>query len=158
MADLSNPVDSLLRGILSSPEEARDLIHENAPARYTKLLADTPPELMSENFVHENFRNSQSDLLFKAEFREGGDIFFYFLFVYGAELPPDLSLLLAEYHIQILKKFAKKSEDECKLPLVIPIVISTAKNQAAESEGLTKDSNPSESSPFRFAIGGRKIH
>lgn len=158
MVNLSNPVNSLLRGILSAPKEARDLIQENAPAKYTELLADTPPELMSESFVHENCRNSQSDLLFKAEFKEGGNIFFYFLFVYGAELPPDLPLLMAEYHIQILKKFAKKSKDECKLPLVIPIVISSVQDRTVESKGLTKDSNASESSPFRFAFGRRKIH
>ncbi len=118
------PHDRLFRGLLDLDGTARALIREWLPPEVGALLTDDPPEPVDGTFVDEALRTSQSDRLFRAKLKAGGDLFLYVLFDHKSTAEPGVILQLLGYLCRIWVRNAEgKAERFRILPPILPFVV-----------------------------------
>ncbi len=124
MPDPPHPHDRLFRALLGQPGTARALIRERLPAEVVALLTDDPPELEDGTFVDEALQGSQSDRLFRAKLKTGGDLLLYVLFDHKSTSEPGVILQLLGYMCRIWVRRAEgKAERFRNLPAILPVVV-----------------------------------
>ncbi len=124
MPALSHPHDRLFRALLDQAEIAGALIREWLPAEVVALLTDDPPEREDGSFVDETLKGSQTDRLFRAKLKTGGDLLLYILFDHKSTAEPGVLLQLLGYLCRIWVRRAEgKAERFRNLPPILPVVV-----------------------------------
>ena len=126
MAELPNPHDAFIRGLLADPERAHDFIRDHLPNNIVGQLVDEPPQILDGNFVDDALAGSQSDVLMKVSLKTGGEAFCYALMEAKSTPEPGLPLQLATYMVRIWRRYAGDNHQKLRnLPPIIPLVIYT---------------------------------
>ena len=139
MAELPNPHDAFIRGLLTDPERAHDFIRDHLPNNIAGQLVDEPPQILDGNFVDEALAGSQSDILMKVSLKTGGEAFCYVLMEAKSTPEPGLPLQLATYMVRIWRRYAGDNHQKLrKLPPIIPLVIYTGQRAWNVPAGLAE--------------------
>ena len=124
MTEPTQPHDKLFKGLLDQPGTAGFLLRERLPAEISSLLTDDPPELLDGEFIDEALRGSQSDRLFRAALKGGGDVLLYVLIDHKSTPEPGVILQLLGYSVRIWFRYAGgKAEALRSLPPILPLVV-----------------------------------
>ena len=124
MSEPTQPHDKLFKGLLDQPGTAGALLRERLPPEIVALLADDPPELVDGEFVDEALRGSQSDRLFQAKLKAGGDVFLYLLIDHKSSPDAGILLQLLGYMVRIWVRHAGDRTDALRnLPPILPMVV-----------------------------------
>ncbi len=124
MAEPTRPHDKLFKGLLDQPGTAGALLRERLPPEISCLLTDDPPELLDGEFVDEALQGSQSDRLFRAWLKAGGEVLLYVLFDHKSAPDPGVVLQLLGYMVRIWQRYAGgKTEALRSLPPIVPLVV-----------------------------------
>ena len=124
MAEPIQPHDKLFKGLLDQPGTAGALLRERLPPEIAGLLTDDPPELLDGEFIDEALQGSQSDRLFRALLKDGGDVFLYVLIDHKSTPEPGIILQLLGYMLRIWVRYAGgKAENLRSLPPILPMVV-----------------------------------
>jgi len=106
MPEPTQPHDKLFKGLLDQPGTAGALLRERLPPEIAALLADQPPELVDGEFVDQALRGSQSDRLFKAKLKSGGEVLLYVLIDHKSTPSAGILLQLLGYMVRIWVRHA----------------------------------------------------
>ena len=124
MPEPTQPHDKLFKGLLDQPGTAGALLRERLPPDIACLLNDDPPELIDGEFIDEALQGSQSDRLFKAMLKDGGEVFLYVLIDHKSTPEPGIILQLLGYMLRIwLRHAGGKAETLRSLPAILPMVV-----------------------------------
>ena len=124
MSEPTQPHDKLFKGLLDQPGTAGALLRERLPPEIVALLADDPPELVDGEFVDEALRGSQSDRLFQAKLKTGGDVLLYVLIDHKSTPGAGILLQLIGYMVRIWVRYAgDRAEALRNLPPILPMVV-----------------------------------
>ena len=124
MTEPAQPHDKLFKGLLDQPGTAGALLRERLPPEIASLLTDDPPELLGGEFIDEALRGSQSDRLFRAALKGGGDALLYVLIDHKSTTEPGIIQQLLGYMIRIWLRYAGgKAEALRSLPPILPLVV-----------------------------------
>ena len=120
----TQPHDKLFKGLLDQPGTAGALLRERLPAEISNLLTDDPPELLDGEFIDEALQGSQSDRLFRASLKGGGDVLLYVLIDHKSYPEPGIILQLLGYMLRIWLRYSGgKAEALRSLPPILPMVV-----------------------------------
>ena len=137
MTEPTQPHDKLFKGLLDQPGAAGTLLRERLPAEISSLLTDDPPELLDGEFIDEALRGSQSDRLFLAQLKDGGDILLYVLIDHKSCPEPGIILQLLGYMLRIWLRYAGgKAEALRSLPAILPMVVYHGASEWKVSQSL----------------------
>lgn len=124
MSEPTQPHDKLFKGLLDQPGTAGALLRERLPPEIASLLTDDPPELIDGEYVDEDLQGSQSDRLYRARLKAGGDALLYFLMDHKSSPEAGVILQLLGYLLRIWLRYSGgKAEALRNLPPIIPIVV-----------------------------------
>ena len=124
MTEPTQPHDKLFKGLLDQPGTAGALLRERLPADISCLLTDDPPELLDGEFIDEALQGSQSDRLFRALLKDGGDVLLYVLIDHKSTPEPGIILQLLGYMLRIWLRYACGKADALRsLPPILPMVV-----------------------------------
>ena len=124
MVEPTQPHDKLFKGLLDQPGTAGALVRERLPPAVVALLTDDPPELEPGEYVDEALRGSQSDRLYRARLKRGGEILLYILIDHKSTPDPGILLQLLGYLLRIWLRWAGgKAEALRSLPPILPLVV-----------------------------------
>ena len=124
MTEPTQPHDKLFKGLLDQPGTAGALLRERLPPEIASLLTDDPPELLDGEFIDEALQGSQSDRLFRARLKDGGDVLLYVLIDHKSSPEPGIILQLLGYMLRIWVRHAGgKAEALRSLPPILPMVV-----------------------------------
>ncbi|MEI8397288.1 MAG: Rpn family recombination-promoting nuclease/putative transposase [Rhodospirillaceae bacterium] len=124
MPEPTQPHDKLFKGLLDQPGTAGALLRERLPPDIACLLTDDPPELIDGEFIDEALQGSQSDRLFKAMLKNGGEVFLYVLIDHKSTPDQGIILQLLGYMTRIWLRWAGgRAEALRTLPPILPLVV-----------------------------------
>ena len=124
MTEPTQPHDKLFKGLLDQPGTAGALLRERLPAEISCLLSDDPPELLDGEFIDEALQGSQSDRLFRAGLKDGGDVLLYVLIDHKSTPEPGIIVQLLGYMVRIWLRYAGGKADALRsLPAILPMVV-----------------------------------
>jgi len=124
MTEPSQPHDKLFKGLLDQPGTAGALLRERLPPGIAALLADDPPELVDGAFIDDALQGSQSDRLFRARLKDGGDVLLYVLIDHKSTPEPGIILQLLGYMVRIWLRYAGGKAGALRsLPAILPLVV-----------------------------------
>ncbi len=124
MTEPTQPHDKLFKGLLDQPGTAGALLRERLPVEISSFLTDDPPELLDGEFIDEALQGSQSDRLFLARLKDGGDVLLYVLIDHKSSPEPGIILQLLGYMLRIWLRYAGgKAEALRSLPPILPMVV-----------------------------------
>jgi predicted transposase/invertase (TIGR01784 family) len=103
----------------SKPLAMKRLLAELAPKPLFDLIGPEPPVLVPGSFVDEKLRGRQTDLLFRARLKKGGDAFLYVLVDHKSVPQRSVLLQLLRYKCNI---WSTLCEEEGPLTPIIPVV------------------------------------
>ena len=124
MTEPTQPHDKLFKGLLDQPGAAGALLRERLPPEISCLLTDDPPELVEGAFVDEALHASQSDRLFRAFLKAGGEVLLYVLIDHKSTPEPGIILQLLGYMVRIWVRYAGgKARLLRSLPPILPLIV-----------------------------------
>ena len=124
MTEPTQPHDKLFKGLLDQPGTAGALLRERLPSDIACFLTDDPPELLDGEFIDEALQGSQSDRLFRALLKGGGEVLLYVLIDHKSTPEPGIILQLLGYLLRIWSRYAGgKAEALRSLPPILPMVV-----------------------------------
>jgi predicted transposase/invertase (TIGR01784 family) len=91
----------------SQPEAIGRLMAELAPRHVFALLTPGSPALVHGSVVDEKLRGRQTDLLFKARLKTGGDAYVYILVEHKSSPNPEILLQLLRYMCAIWSRMGE---------------------------------------------------
>jgi predicted transposase/invertase (TIGR01784 family) len=123
-----NPHDALVKAVLAHPEHARGVLQTVIPAALAEAVDWTALSLRPGSYVDVALREQFTDLLYSATWRDGDEVFVYFLFEHQSAPPtsPNDGLMayrLLRYQVQIWERWRADHPAERKLPMILPIVM-----------------------------------
>src|SRR3954468_3550344 len=120
---LHQPHDKLFKVAFGNPEAAAALFRAYLPEALTRHLDFRAAVLEPGSYIDEEFRASESDLLFRVPYREK-DALVYFLFEHQRREDPWLALRLLRYELNIWETWRKRHPESSSLPAIIPVVLA----------------------------------
>jgi len=124
MALLHHPHDRFFKGLLDQPGTVLALLRERLPPEISALLSEDPPELEDGEYVDEALKGSQSDRLYRAQLKAGGEVLLYVLLDHRSRPNHGVILELLGYMINIWRRRAAGQAASLKaLPPILPLVI-----------------------------------
>jgi len=124
MTEPTQPHDKLFKGLLDQPGTAGALLRERLPPEIACLLTDDPPELLDGEYVDEALQGSQSDRLYRARLKAGGDVLLYVLMDHKSVPEAAVILQLLGYLLRIWLRYAGgRAEALRSLPPILPLVV-----------------------------------
>jgi hypothetical protein len=126
MARVSTPHDAFFKRLLGSPEAAATFLRERLPPEIAAVLAPDPPEPVPGSFIDEEYRPSQSDLLFRVRTVENDEAFLYALVEHKSKPDPLVALQLLGYMVRIWDRWLRerpRTGAPLRLPPIIPMVV-----------------------------------
>jgi predicted transposase/invertase (TIGR01784 family) len=119
---MHQPHDKLFKTGFSDPETAAGFIRTQLPEELASGIDWKSLKLHPGTYIDSQFRQSESDLLFRAEF-QSEPIHFYLLFEHQTTEDRYLALRLLRYMVRIWEGDIKK-ETVGDLPIILPIVLA----------------------------------
>jgi predicted transposase YdaD len=117
-AGVQQPHDKLFRTVFSDVEEAALFLREHLPP-----LAGQPGGVVETSFVDEALRDSESDLLYAAQMKEGdAPLFLYLLFEHQSKPDPWMRFRLLKCMCRIWDESFKERPEQSELPAIAPVV------------------------------------
>ena len=124
MSEPTQPHDKLFKGLLDQPGTAGALLRERLPPEIACLLTDDSPELLDGEFINDALQGSQSDRLFRAMLKTGGEVLLYVLIDHKSTPEPGIILQLLGYMLRIWLRYSGgKAEALRSLPAILPMVV-----------------------------------
>jgi predicted transposase/invertase (TIGR01784 family) len=124
--EASNPDDkpgnlhnNFFHACFSQSQAIRRLLDELAPKEVLDLLGQEPLTPIPGSFVDRKLRGRQTDLLFKARLKKGGDVFVYIVVEHKSFPDRGVLLQLLRYKCNIWSSLCK---DEGPLTPIVPVV------------------------------------
>lgn len=111
--------NNFFQACFSQPQAIRRLLAELAPKQVLALLGPEPLAPVPGSFVDRKLRGRQTDLLFKARLKKGGDAFVYILVEHKSVPDHGILLQLLRYKCNIWSRLCK---DEGPLTPIVPVV------------------------------------
>ena len=118
----NSPHDHLAKEVFSRPGEARSLVRAFLPERYLQALDLDSLDLVRETFIDRRLRYRHSDLLFAVKMRDR-PVLVYLLFEHKSYQDRWLVLQLLIYVTRIWARWRRDHGDDCRLPMILPIVL-----------------------------------
>ena len=120
-----NPHDALFKAALGQPEHARGALQAVVPPALAEALDWSQLTLRPGSYVDVALREQFTDLLYSATWRDGDEVFVYFLFEHQSTLPNDglMAYRLLRYQIQIWERWRTDHPSAKTLPMIIPVVM-----------------------------------
>ena len=119
--------DKSYKSLFSNKEIALDLFKNQLKKEWAENLTVDDLTLMDKSFITEDYKELESDLVYKASIN-GEEVFFYILIEFQSTIDYRMPLRLLFYIYEILRKYAKETKDSksnknFKVPAVVPIVL-----------------------------------
>ena len=126
--DLSNPHDKLFKTVFSDPKEARSFFQSYLPETLVSTIDWSSLILIDKEFIDEDFKSSESDLLYQAQLKEGKqEIQMYLLFEHQSKPDKWLRFRLLKYCCRIWDESFKADPNQQILKPIVPIVFYQGK-------------------------------
>jgi predicted transposase/invertase (TIGR01784 family) len=128
-AGVQQPHDKLFRTVFSDVEEAALFLREHLPP-----LAGQPGGVVETSFVDEALRDSESDLLYAAQMKEGdAPLFLYLLFEHQSKPDPWMRFRLLKCMCRIWDESFKERPEQSELPAIAPVVFYQGESEWRDS-------------------------
>ncbi|MCP4344610.1 MAG: Rpn family recombination-promoting nuclease/putative transposase [Desulfobacterales bacterium] len=130
---IQNPNDKLVRTVFSDPAEAGSFFQAYLPESLTERIDWNTLTLKETSFVDEEFRNSESDLLFHAMLKKTGkeekqgEIFLYLLFEHQSAPQKWMRFRVLKYKCRIWDESFKEFPKQKGLVPIVPVVFYQGK-------------------------------
>ncbi|GIV68391.1 Rpn family recombination-promoting nuclease/putative transposase [Caldilinea sp.] len=122
-AGVQQPHDKLFRTVFSDVEEAALFLREHLPPSLASRVEWSSLRLVETSFVDEALRDSESDLLYAAQMKEGdAPLFLYLLFEHQSKPDPWMRFRLLKYMCRIWDESFKERPEQSELPAIAPVV------------------------------------
>jgi len=125
MSEHPHPHDCLFKKVFSNMEIVEDNLFNNIPPLAECMV---PGKLKDcrESFVSSELRKYYSDLLLKAQLKEGDEAFMYILFEHKSNPDPNVAFQFNGYMLQAWERVKTKGK---LLPFIFPLVIYHGKQK-----------------------------
>jgi len=120
--DIHQPHDKLFAIGFGDPENAAGLLRTQLPSEVAAKIDWTSLKAESGTFVDPEFRKSQSDLLFSANYADRTCLL-YVLFEHQTQEDPLIALRLLRYMVNIWWNFVRDHPGQ-SLPVIFPLVLA----------------------------------
>ncbi|MFT4974408.1 MAG: putative transposase/invertase (TIGR01784 family) [Myxococcota bacterium] len=128
-----DPHDHLFRYGFGQSDVARAHFKAYLPAAIVDGVDWTGLEQMHESFIDEELKKTESDLLYRAPLKAGGEIFLYVLFEHQRSRDYRMPLRLLGYMVRIWTKWEAEHggspRRKPQLPLIVPMVLYNGKKR-----------------------------
>ncbi|MCP4107405.1 MAG: Rpn family recombination-promoting nuclease/putative transposase, partial [Desulfobacteraceae bacterium] len=130
---IQNPNDKLIRTVFSDPAEAGSFFQAYLPESLTERIDWNTLTLKETSFVDEEFRDSESDLLFHAMLKKTGkeekqgEIFLYLLFEHQSTPQKWMRFRVLKYKCRIWDESFKEFPKQKGLVPIVPVVFYQGK-------------------------------
>jgi len=134
MPELTNPHDKFFKEILSREEVARDFLKNYLPPEVYALINTDSLELSKDTFVDKDLTEYFSDLLYKADIKDGKSAYIYILFEHKSYREPHTAFDLLRYMVRIWESVLK-TESNTKFPVISIEDLEKALDEASPDKG-----------------------
>jgi predicted transposase/invertase (TIGR01784 family) len=122
MEQITKPHDRFFKETLSQVETARDFVRHYLPDEMTALMNLDTLDVTKDSFVDQELKERFSDLVYRVDLKEEGQVFVYLLFEHKSYPESDVALHLLSYMVRLWLQHLKQGK-ALPLPAVIPMVI-----------------------------------
>lgn len=119
-----SPHDRYIRSILSNPPVAREFFEKHLPVEVVKVIDFPTLTLQKDSFVDDKLRMRVADLLFSVNFNQDPG-YIYLLMEHASKPDRLLPYRMLQYTLSIIDQHLRKSKNNKKLPLVVPLILYT---------------------------------
>jgi predicted transposase/invertase (TIGR01784 family) len=159
-----DPHDHIFRYGFGHTDVARAHFEAYLPAAVASGVEWSGLEQVQESFIDEELKKTESDLLYRAPLKDGGEIFLYVLFEHQRSRDYRMPLRLLSYMVRIWTKWIAEHggspRRRPRLPLIVPMVLYNGKQRWTVSnafielfpEGDVRDALASMIPNFRYDI------
>ncbi|XVN40928.1 MAG: Rpn family recombination-promoting nuclease/putative transposase [Rickettsia endosymbiont of Argas persicus] len=113
--------DELFRKALENKIVAREFFESHLPENVSSILSYETLKIEKDSFVEQNLKNSISDVLFSAKFKNE-DGYLYLLLKHQSTPDYFMAFRLFKYMFNILERHITKNPKTKKLPFIYPLV------------------------------------
>lgn len=128
-----DPHDHIFRYGFGHSEVARAHFEAYLPAAVVEGVDWSGLEQVHESFIDEELKKTESDLLYRAPLKAGGEIFLYALFEHQRSRDYRMPLRLLGYMVRIWTKWLAENggspRRKPQLPLIVPLVLYNGKQR-----------------------------
>jgi predicted transposase/invertase (TIGR01784 family) len=121
------PHDAVFKGLLGKPEHARGVLRAVVPPAVAEAIDWQTLSSVPTNFVALELGQQHTDLLFSAKWRDGTELFAYFLFEHQSAPPKTrdgpMAFRLLRYQVRIWEEWLSRNPEATTLPVIIPVVM-----------------------------------
>ncbi|MDI6795196.1 MAG: Rpn family recombination-promoting nuclease/putative transposase, partial [bacterium] len=134
MKEISQPHDKFFKEVFSRPGVGKDFLLNYLPSEITELLNLESLELTRDSFLDKRLRAHFSDIIYKAQLKDGTEVYVYALLEHKSYPAYLVAFQLLRSMVRIWERVLRKKEEDKKgkkgkkdlpfyLPPIIPIVI-----------------------------------
>jgi predicted transposase/invertase (TIGR01784 family) len=122
---VSQPHDKYFYRVFSNEQDAASLLRTCVPGALADTLKWSTLSLLRGRFVDDDWRRNETDMLYSVE-RKGTEtpVLVYVLLEHQSTPDPWLRLRLLGYCVQVWQQWHRTHEDDERLPLLVPVVVS----------------------------------
>ncbi|EMY76743.1 hypothetical protein LEP1GSC060_3358 [Leptospira weilii serovar Ranarum str. ICFT] len=119
MSEINNPHDRLIRETFQDKVEIVSFFKNTLPSEVVNLLDLGSLELLKSNFISEELKEEQADMLYSVRLKSGKEAQIYILFEHKSYLDPDIYVQLLGY---LSKIYNSQIKNNGSYFVVIPFV------------------------------------
>lgn len=134
---MSQEHDALFKYVFSQPENAASELRSVLPEQLANQIDWGTLEPQPANFVDENLRGRQADLLFKVKCQDR-DALLYVLMEHQSTNDPLMAFRVLRYVVKIWDAFLREQPKAVRLPAIIPVVVHHSKGGWKAATELTE--------------------
>ena len=122
---VSQPHDKYFQRVFSNEQDAASLLRTCVPRPLADTLKWSTLSLLRGRFVDDDWRRNETDMLYSVE-RKGTEtpVLVYVLLEHQSTPDEWLRLRLLGYCVQVWQQWHRTHEDDERLPLLVPVVVS----------------------------------
>ena len=122
MTEISNPHDKFFKEVFTRRNGAKEFLRHYLPENVVELLDLDSLEYTKDTFVDTQLKEYFSDLLFRAQLKDGSPGYVYILFEHKSYQEALAAFHLLRYMVKIWEMLLKRREER-GFPVIIPLVV-----------------------------------
>ena len=122
MDQITSPHDKFFKQVFTRGDTAKEFLLNYLPPALVKLIDWDSLEYTKDSFIDEDLKEFFSDLLFRAQLKDGTRGYVYILFEHKSYHEPLTAFHILRYMVKIWEMLLRKREGFA-LPVIIPLVL-----------------------------------